>query len=111
MYSEDIMTLKPSDIETNLWKMTSGTSLIQRIVVDKFRKRLTGNMIASDTRLKYPGDEIKYHPVFKWGGKELAIENTDMLRKEPFRKPPEVIFGGQLAMEMEWVCKRKEMDW
>lgn len=76
MYSEDIMTLKPSDIETNRWKMTNGTSLIQHIV-HKFRKRLTGYMIASDTRLKDPGDDIKYHPVFRWVGKELAIENTD----------------------------------
>lgn len=73
MFSQDIKTLKPLDIEINRWKVTSGTSLIQQI--DKFRNKLKENMIGRhNMRLKDPRDDKKYYPVFKWEGKELAID-------------------------------------
>lgn len=91
IYAQDMMTVKPSDIETNRLKVTSGTLLMQHIV-DKFRNALTEDMIEPDMSLKDPGDDKRYHPDFKWEGKEFVIDNMDTFTKnEVLRKPPKVI--------------------
>lgn len=42
--------------------------------------------------MKDPGDDRRYHPDFKWEGKEFVIDNMDTFtKKEVFWKPPKVI--------------------
>lgn len=91
--------------------MTSGTSLLQ-LILDKFRNRLTEDVIESDMTLTDHQDEKKYYPVSRWEGKKLVIDITDTFTKKGLlRKRPKAIFGRQLALAcMGWVNLLEGLD-
>ena len=91
------------DIQTSHWKVTSGTSLMQ-FILDRFRVKLTEPLVEHGERVKDHQVDKKYYPVFRWDGPEFLIDNTNMYTgKDLLRFPPKIIFGRQLAIDMEWV--------
>ena len=102
MYADESLIITPNDLQVNHFQLTDGQALMQ-FIQNQFRVKLA-ELVVHGMRVKDHQNNKKYYPTFRWEGEEFLIDNTDTYTsKDLLRSPPMILFGKQLALDMEWI--------